>query len=62
MTELLETSLLRSKHLFVSVLKHYAMKTYRGHEFLTAALVEVSGQLHAPAALTLGRVPPVLIG
>jgi hypothetical protein len=38
------------------------MKTYRGvdveiHIFLTSALVGVSGQLHAPAALPLGKSP-----
>jgi hypothetical protein len=37
-------------------LKPYAMKMYRGvdvqiHIFLTSALTEVSGQLHAPTAL-----------
>jgi hypothetical protein len=44
---------------FLCLTKHHAMKTYWGvevqlHAFLTSALEEVSGQLHAPAAL-----PPV---
>jgi hypothetical protein len=43
------------------------MKAYGGvavetHVFLTSALVGVSGQLHAPAALPPGKEPPVPIG
>jgi hypothetical protein len=42
------------------------MKTYKGvgawiHVFLTQALVEVSGQLHAAAALPAGKEPIVPI-
>jgi hypothetical protein len=42
------------------------MKAYRGvdvhiHVFLTSALAEVSGQLHAPAASSPGKEPPVPI-
>jgi hypothetical protein len=43
------------------------MKAYGGvdvliHIFLTLDLLEVSGQLHAPAALPQGKEPPVPIG
>jgi hypothetical protein len=46
----------------VPVIKHYALKTYEGvdiqiHIVLTSALVEVNGQLHAPATLLLGKEP-----
>jgi hypothetical protein len=39
------------------------MKINRGvdieiHIFLTSALLEVSGQLHAPASLPTGKAPP----
>jgi hypothetical protein len=42
------------------------MRTYGGvdvyiHIFLTSVLLEVSGQLHAPAALPPGKEPLVLI-
>jgi hypothetical protein len=45
--------------------KHHAMKTYwrvEVHAFLTSALVGVSGQLHAPAALPPGKEQLVRIG
>jgi hypothetical protein len=43
------------------------MKTYEGvdvyiHVFLTLALVGMSGQLHAPAAMHLEKEPPVPTG
>jgi hypothetical protein len=46
--------------------KHHAMKAYWGvevelHAFLISALAEVSGQLHAPAALPPGKEPLVPI-
>jgi hypothetical protein len=42
------------------------MEAYGGvdveiHVFMTSALVEVSGHLHNPAALSPGKVPLVLI-
>jgi hypothetical protein len=35
---------------------------YRSTFYLTSALLEVTGQLHAPAALPPGKEPPVTIG
>jgi hypothetical protein len=53
--------------LSLSLTKHHAIKTYWGvevylHAFLTSALDEASGQLHAPAALPPGKEPLVPIG
>jgi hypothetical protein len=46
--------------------KHHAMKTDAGvevqiHEFLTLALDQVGGELHAPAALRPGKYSSVPI-
>jgi hypothetical protein len=51
--------------LSLCLIKHYAMKAYGDvhiHIFLTSALVEVGGQLHAPAALPPAKEPPVPVG
>jgi hypothetical protein len=54
-------------NLSLCLFKHHVMKTYKRvqvqfHAFLSSALDGISGQLHAPAALTPEKEPPVPTG
>jgi hypothetical protein len=53
--------------LFLFIIKHHHMKLYgemevQLHTFLASVLVEVSGQLHTPAALLPWEDPLIPIG
>jgi hypothetical protein len=56
----------RSISRIICLLKHHAMKTYaevdaEHYAFLFLAQMDVSGQLNAPLALTLGKESPYLL-